>query len=305
MKKLTVTIGIPTLNEEKNIIHLLQQIEKQKKNNFTLDEIIVYSDGSTDKTNEKVTLFAKHNEKIKLIKGTTKKGKYARVNELFILSKSDSIIILDADIGLVGDDFLERLVEVMIIDSKALLVSSHQKQLRPNTFIGKIIYTHFLVWDYVRWSIPKYHSARNYYGSATAYRGTFARSINIPSSIKDPHLYIYLAADKHQGFRYCDNAIMVQWPIATIRDYNKFLRRSIGKKDEVLIKIFSQETIDNARFVAKKYKIRGVIRCFLHEPFFTPLSFILNFYMKLAPLTHTDKTSSWDIVTSTKKEITS
>lgn len=303
MKKLTLTIGIPTLNEEKNIEKLLVQIMKQNHEHFVLKEFIVYSDASTDRTHEIVENIAKHHRIIKLIKGSQRKGKYHRVNELFSLCKTDALVILDADIGLVGENFLNELISVLERDATAQLVAAHQKQLRPTTFIGKIIYTHFLVWDYVRWSIPQYHSARNYYGSATAYRGSFVRSIHIPTNISDPHLYIYLRADIMDGFRYCENAEMVQWPIATMRDYNKFLRRSIGKKDEALIKLFGQEYIDSTRFVHRKYKIIGVIKAFFHEPIFTPLSFLINIYMKLAPFIRDDKTANWDVVTSTKKEI--
>ena len=49
-KKLTVTIGIPAYNEEANVRNLLVSLLAQKETNFKLQEIIVVSDGSTDKT---------------------------------------------------------------------------------------------------------------------------------------------------------------------------------------------------------------------------------------------------------------
>ena len=49
-KKPTVTIGIPAYNEEANIKNLLDSILSQIQNNFIIDEIIVVSDGSSDKT---------------------------------------------------------------------------------------------------------------------------------------------------------------------------------------------------------------------------------------------------------------
>lgn len=49
MKKLSVSVGIPAYNEEQNIASLIFGILKQKVNNITLKEIIVISDGSTDK----------------------------------------------------------------------------------------------------------------------------------------------------------------------------------------------------------------------------------------------------------------
>ena len=69
MKKLTVTIGIPAYNEEKNIGRLLKSLSNQKGDDFTLNEIVVLSDGSTDMTNEIVHSQSKLNRKVKLLAG--------------------------------------------------------------------------------------------------------------------------------------------------------------------------------------------------------------------------------------------
>ena len=50
MKQLTVTIAIPTYNEEKNIYTLLSAILLQDQKNFVLEKILVIDDGSTDQT---------------------------------------------------------------------------------------------------------------------------------------------------------------------------------------------------------------------------------------------------------------
>ena len=49
-KKLSVSVGIPALNEELNIKQLLTAILRQEEDSFVLREIIVVSDGSTDET---------------------------------------------------------------------------------------------------------------------------------------------------------------------------------------------------------------------------------------------------------------
>ena len=53
-KNITVSIGIPVYNEEGTIIKLLSVLEKQIQTGFELMEIFVYSDGSTDRTNNLV-----------------------------------------------------------------------------------------------------------------------------------------------------------------------------------------------------------------------------------------------------------
>lgn len=301
-KKITVTVGIPAYNEEANIKTLLVSLLNQKCNKLILKEIAVYLDASTDNTCETVESIGKKYPIIKLIKGTARKGKYFRVNEAFRNCESDILVILDADIALVGNDFLEKLVDVMVTDPKAMLVAAHQIILRPNTFIGKILYANFALWDQVRWSVPYYHSPSNYYGSATAYRGSFARSVHIPTSLSDPHFYIYLMADRLDGFRYCRDAEILQLPISTLSDFNKFIHRSIGKRDKELEKIFGSN-VEKIRFIPNKYKLLGLLKSFLYEPFYTPFALLLILYMKMALFIKPDQSSIWNIVKSTKRPI--
>jgi glycosyltransferase involved in cell wall biosynthesis len=299
IKKLTLTVAIPAYNEEKNIANILKAVISQSTKNFVLQKIIVYSDVSTDNTHSIIESFRKKYPLITLRKGTKRKGKYMLVNEAFKECITDVLIVLDADIALVGNHFLEKLVNVIQTDPKALLVASHQILLRPKTFIGKVVYTNFLIWDNVRWSIPNYDSPHNFYASATAFRGSFARSVTIPSTLSDAHLYIYLKAAEQKGFRYCREAEILQWPITTLKDFNKFLNRAIGKRDKKLEEIFGPE-VRNSYALSRKYKLLGILKSFKQEPFYTPLSFLLTIYMKIKPK---KKTKIWEIVTSTKKPI--
>ena len=303
MKKFTVTVGIPAYNEQKNIEALLLSLFEQKQLSFDLTEIIVYLDASTDNTEKIVKQICNKFPIVKLIKGNSQKGKYYRVNQILRMTRTQGIVILDADIVLVGNEFLENLVKVLIQDSRALLVAAHQEMFRPKNFIGKIIYTNFLHWDYIRLSIPGLHSGTNYYGSATAYRGSFARSIKIPATTNDPHFYLYLSADKSGGFRYCRSAKMKQWPISTFQDLKKFCKRSLGKPDITLTKIFGQEHIDTATHVNLKSKIIGTLRCLLSEPFFMPLSLLILFYIHYASARTVDSNSRWEVVSSTKQTL--
>lgn len=303
MKKFTLTVGIPAYNEQNNIRNLLTSLFNQKQSSFNLKEIIVYLDASTDNTEQIVKELCDKSPIIKLIKGTTQKGKYYRLNQILNITKTDGIVVLDADIVLVGDKFLEDLSTVLIQDPKALLIAAHQKLYRPKNFIGKMIYANFLHWDYIRWSIPGFRGATNYYGSATAYRGFFARSIKIPAAIKDPHFYIYLSADKLGGFRYCKSAEIRQWSISTFKDLKKFCKRTLGKPDAALTKIFGQEHIDSAKYVSLKSKFLGTLLCLMQEPFFMPLSILILIYIHYESTRKIDSTSRWEIVSSTKQSI--
>lgn len=301
MKKPSLSVAIPAFNEGKNIEVILTSLIKQKRKSFTLKSILVHSDASTDNTCEQVKKLSKKYPEITLKAGKKRQGKYFRMNQIFHDCRTDFLVVLDADIKLVGRHFLDTLVHSLQSDPKALMVAAHQVLLQPSTFIGKVIHANFVLWDLIRWSIPNYDSANNFYGSATAFRGSFARTVHIPSYLSDPHLFIYLSADKYRGFRYCRQAEILQWPISTLKDYRKLLNRSLGKRDILLEKIFNVDT-EQVYHVPLKYKVKGVIQALRWQPMYIVLAMMLNFYMqKLRHFTRIDKNAVWDIVTSTKK----
>jgi len=84
-KKLTVTIGIPAFNEEANIGFLLKDVLMQKTNSFKLTNILVSSDGSTDKTKFIVEAFK--DKRIKLLANIERKGQSYRQNQIMNISK--------------------------------------------------------------------------------------------------------------------------------------------------------------------------------------------------------------------------
>ena len=83
----TVSVIIPAYNEAANIAALLRSILSQEATNFRLIEIIVLSDGSTDRTVSEAQ--SVQDFRIDVIDDHTRKGKITRFNELLTLAKSD------------------------------------------------------------------------------------------------------------------------------------------------------------------------------------------------------------------------
>jgi glycosyltransferase involved in cell wall biosynthesis len=94
-----VTIGIPSYNEERNIINLLDSLITQSSKDYLVSEIII-SDDSNDSTPELVENFAKKNSQlnINLIHHYNRRGAAAAWNEIFHRSTGDVIVLYDADI---------------------------------------------------------------------------------------------------------------------------------------------------------------------------------------------------------------
>lgn len=300
--QLSVSIGIPAYNEAANISNLLQSLLLQKQKGFIVSEIIVNSDASADKTVTIVNKLQKKHPIITVINNKKRRGKYFRVNQLLHQFKGDILILLDADIVPVGDNFISKLVKEITSNPQAKMVAAHNILLRPRSFVGKAICANFTLWDFIRLSIPKYEHAANFYGTATAFPGNFAHSITIPSNLTDPHLYLYLIANKKNGFRYCREAEVLQNSITNISDYIKFYRRTIGKKDKNLEKLFGIKT-EEVYYFPFQYKLLGLSKAFLSQPFYTLLGIVLGRYAEKKAASKINKLPIWNITTSSKKSL--
>ena len=301
MKKYKVSIGIPAFNEEVNIENLLRSLMSQKRRNFSLSQIVVYSDGSTDSTVNIVDKMQKRFSQIKIIKFKNRRGKIFRLNQIFRQLKGDVVIVLDADIHLVGNNFLNSFVSSIINNPRAKMVAAHQIPIRPKNLTGKIIHASFVTWDHIRLGIKDYDHVHNFYGAATAYRGSFVKSLHIPEGIYDERLYLYLMAKKTNGFFYCYHAKILYWPPITLHDFNKLSARSFGKKYSQLDKIFGGQVSDAYR-IPTSYKIKGVIKALYHQPLYTPPALVLNLFLgKLRSGKQVSDSPIWEIIESSKK----
>ncbi|MBU4016007.1 glycosyltransferase [Patescibacteria group bacterium] len=302
--KPSLTIAIPAYNEEANIANLLNAILKQKQKSFSLKTILVYSDAGTDATTQIVKTLKKKHSLINLIKGKKRMGKNRRVNQIFRDCKNDLLVLFDADIGIHGTNFLNKILQPLIIDKNAQMISAHQTAIRPQNFIGKIIYATFILWDYIRFSIPDQDHIQNFYSSSTAFRGSFARTLNIPNKATEERIYLYMMAKKVKGFRYCRQAHVVFWPPATLHDYLKLSCRTFGAKQPELEKLFG-EKVNTIHIVPWKYKIIGILKSFYHQPVYTPLGILLGYLLNfLVTRKNKEYSAYWKTNLSTKKPIT-
>ena len=91
------SVGVMVYNEEDNIINLLQHINNQSLDGWIIVEIIVVSSGSSDGTDGKVSVFAQHNKRVKLLKQEYRYGKSSAINLFLKEAKSKICILLNGD----------------------------------------------------------------------------------------------------------------------------------------------------------------------------------------------------------------
>lgn len=138
-----VSVGVMAYNEEHNIGELLDSLLQQKLSTETIDEIIVISSGSTDKTNSIITTFAKKHKRIKPIFQKSRKGKAAAVNIFLEKAQNDILVLVSADI-LLTTTTLSELLKPLKKPSVGI-VGAHPVPLNDNnTFFGFAAHT---LWD--------------------------------------------------------------------------------------------------------------------------------------------------------------
>lgn len=298
MKKITkISIGIPAYNEEANIKKLLISLLSQIEKGFKIIEIIVISDGSTDKTVSRINIL--RNKKIKLIVDKNRLGKSARIGQIFKIFKGNVIFLLDADI-IINDKMLFSKVLNTANFEKSGLVGINARPYKSTSIFQKIIRTgNSLTYEMgIKWK-----NSNNYLLFKGCFLGLskgFAKSISMPNEVINNDAYLYFKAkERALSPRFIsDAAIYFQSP-QNLTDHLKQSQRFKTSKAEMQ-KYFNYDLNPEYDIPASVYFQGFFKKLFLDPIFFTAYLFI-NILSKLKK--EKEVNSSWSIAVSTKKII--
>lgn len=195
----TVTVGISAFNEGQTLPSLLQDIINQKTESFQIKKILVISDGSTDQTAKVVRALAKENSLIEFIQGKERRGLGNRLNQIFELTTTDQLILLNADIRILDSNCFNDIITTMS-SQKADLVSCTQIPLPPQTTFEKMLTASM---DFKNALFAEYLDGQNLFTCHGTIRG-FSRALyqrmRFPYSVGEDG-FSYLFA-KQQNFTY-------------------------------------------------------------------------------------------------------
>lgn len=108
--KPSISVIIPALNEEGNLADTVQEVFNALDNKiFGAYEILIFDDGSTDKTGEIADGLASKNENIKVIHNSVNRGFGYNYIEGVKLAKCDYVIMIAGDNELPGNSIKEVL----------------------------------------------------------------------------------------------------------------------------------------------------------------------------------------------------
>ena len=129
------TVGIFAHNEEANIGQLLQIMLDQQLETVEIREIIVVSSGSTDRTDEIVRDYKKHDPRIHLLVEPERLGKASAIN-LFLRHQTERVLVVCSADLLPQSDTVEKLV-APFADPEVGMTSCRPVPVNdPNTFMG-------------------------------------------------------------------------------------------------------------------------------------------------------------------------
>lgn len=260
--KPSLTIGIAAYNEEKNISVLLSQLLGQKIISAMMTRIIVVDDGSSDAT----TLMARkvNNDYIQVVSHNDRKGKSTRLNEICDIAHSDILVLLDADITIQNDNFVDALI-APIQEKKAELCSCIVKELPTRTFLGSVLVASM---EFKRNLFLKLSSGNNIYtchGRARALSKNMYKKLDFNKYIADD-AYTYLFAKKNgHPYTYVTSTELYYKIPETLSDHLKQSARFFSTQRE-FYEEFGEKTVLNEYGIPTSMLITGLISNLVQHP---------------------------------------
>lgn len=298
-EKIHLTIGIPAYNEAANIGYLLRDILAQHAQHFVLEKVLVISDGSSDQTLAVVKAVV--DPRIEVRDDSQRKGKAVRCNEILCSTHTDILVLLDADIRLPDREYLECLIEPILL-GEADFVSGRVQPARVSTIIEDILSVSLLVKEYL---FSSWNQGKNIYtcrGTAIALRKSLYSVYTFPRSIgTDAHVFLF---GQYYAFRYAylaQRAIQVKLP-ETFEDYVKQSNRFVQSKERFVSEF-------PRHFVQQQYRLpwvavaKTIIFALQHRPMAIALYLGMLWLARFRSYLDPPVSERWDIAVTSKRSV--
>lgn len=276
--KVEVTIGISAYNEAANIGHIIKDILSQRQINFTLNKIIIISDGSTDKTVDQVKLIQDY--RIQVVAGNKNLGQTARINQLMCLSMTNILIFLDSDIILDDQSALTKLINPFYLNPKVALVGGNPNSVGKYNFLTQSWLVTKNAYTYIRQHINNGNNVFGCMGGMLAIAKPLYRQLSIPRNIFAWDSFLYFSCLKH-GYKFVNakNAQSLHPLIYTLSAHINRSRRH--NKSTFELKPYFGNLIDKEFYIPRRLFLEATLKQFLKYPIHTIFIYSLNIYSRL------------------------
>lgn len=299
-KLLTVTIAICALNEESNIGFLLKSILSQKEEGFILEEILIISDGSTDKTVEIIKTFK--SSKIKIIDHKGRLGKSTRLNEIYSSVKSDIVVQPDADV-ILGDNYVLKNIVAPFYEGEIIgMTGGNPLPLPAVNFLEKSVNYTLEAYIPFRKTLSGGNNILSATGRLLALRKEVFSKIKVPKDTIANDGFVYFCTIM-QGYKYrfAQNATVYFRSPQTLKDHisqsTRFAATHVWMKQ-----FFPAEVVEREYFIPPDELREKMIEIFKKHPVACSFIFLVNKYCALRAFILKKRiTALWEIVYTTKK----
>jgi glycosyltransferase involved in cell wall biosynthesis len=296
-KKMTVSVGIPAYNEEKNIGRLISLLLQQDQSDFILQEIFVVSDLSSDNTNNILLDFSQKNKVVKFFINKKRSGQAQTQNVILNqIQKSDAIVLLNADVGIFENNFLKKLIAPLREENVDLVCPQIVSQI-PRNFFESVIQQGF---QFKKDVFSKWKKGRSIYtcnGLARALSWKLAEQLRWPKIVAED-AYSYLWSITH-GFQYnyAEEAVaFIRLPSNYI-DHKNQSSRFLGNFSE-LLQYFPAEVVKKECSYPKTSLFTSLLKRFLSHPVKITLYVII--FLVIALRRNNSSLVAWEPAQSTK-----
>jgi glycosyltransferase involved in cell wall biosynthesis len=292
--KKKITIGIPTFNEENNIIKFFESLKKQDLDSNDIEKIL-FIDDSDDNTPSLINKLKIENPdlNIELHHNNKRMGASNAWNTIFKKSYGDVVVLLDADIELEKDCIIN--LSNKINETTGLCASNTIPIIQKNNKYSKA--SAFIAF-WLRSIRLQYVSQYTTMGRALALYSKDVKNIEIPIDIIAVDLYIQCKIlENHKKVVYNDEAIVYFKTPLTKNDFlSQVTRAIIGHRQ--MKKYIKNLSLDLSFFTLLKEFLRNLIQ---YPSYATALIYCYAM-LPYSYFKNKEKVSYlWETATSTKK----
>ncbi len=276
---------------------LLCDLVAQKLAGLKMENIYIYSDGSTDQT---VQIIRKmNNPLIKLISNKKRHGLAHGQNQLFKSSNSDILVLLQADIMIDDTKFLEKLIKPLKNEAVDL-VSANILEMPPANFFESTLQSSMAAKRYI---FAKFRNGNNVYtchGPARAFSKQLYKKMVFGTSVgEDAYSYLYCI---FHGYKYTfvqEAKVYYRLP-NNLADHQKQSIRYIQSQKK-FIKDFGKDFVGYNYHIPFYDLMRYALPVVLQHPMHFVFYSVILGYTQFKNLFHLGVGDLWQVSASSKR----
>lgn len=294
-----ISVGIPAYNESKNIAALVQSVLSQEGETFTLNEVIVVSDGSTDNTVSEA--LSVRDNRVRVIDSKQRRGKTMRCNEIFDIFTGDLLLQFDGDVHLPSNSVIEEMVRLLQQNDYGF-VCGNLVPAAPNAFVQRLAFFGLAIWGDILDELgPDKTMLHHCIGGARLFTREVLRNFRFPTKVEtgeDVYTYFTLL---NNGVRigFAPSAIVNYKLPATFADYVRQMHRFLAT-GSAMSADFGKKAYEEQNLITAKVKLLAYARrLFTTNPIISIGYACIQIYARLTMRGY-KRTKLWDIASSTK-----